>query len=347
LLNNEIDLKSIVNSCNLHAGYPNESELVLVLFMKTLSEGISAQGIDSIIFSQVFDMVDIGLVILDKELHVCYWNRWMQLHSAIAPDEIIGTPIGDVFPNLKRPRFLNNCKAVFAFGNFCFFSQKLHHYLFPFKPISSFDFDFQNMQQSCTMGPLRSEKGDINYLFIAVHDVTETVNFEQKLMALNMIDALTGVNNRRSLETHLKEELERHKRYGHPLSLIMFDIDHFKHVNDTYGHQCGDYILQMIAELICGTIRSEDILARYGGEEFCCILPETPLAAAMILAERFRKKIADHVFEYQKDRIRVTISLGVSAMSSKIKTCDMLLKNADDGLYTAKNRGRNQMEVVK
>lgn len=315
--------------------------------MKKLPEKISAQGIEPIIFAQVFDMVDIGLVILDKELHVCYWNRWMQLHSAIAPDEIIGTPIGDVFSNLKRPRFLNNCKAVFTFGNFCFFSQKLHHYLFPFKPISSFDFDFQNMQQSCTMGPLRNEKGDINYLFIAVHDVTETVNFEQKLMALNMIDALTGVNNRRSLETHLKEELERHKRYGHPLSLIMFDIDHFKHVNDTYGHQCGDYVLQMIAELIVSSIRSEDILARYGGEEFCCILPETPIAAAMVLAERFRKKIADHVFEYEKDRIRVTISLGVSAMSPKIKTCDMLLKNADDGLYTAKNRGRNQMEVVQ
>lgn len=315
--------------------------------MKLQSEGMSAQGIDSIIFSQVFDMVDIGLVILDKELHVRYWNRWMQLHSTIVPEKIIGSSICDVFPNLKRPRFLNNCKAVFTFGNFCFFSQKLHHYLFPFKPISSFDANFQYMQQSCTMGPLRSEKGEIDYLFIAVHDVTETVNFEQKLMALNMIDALTGVNNRRSLEAHLKEELERHKRYGHPLSLIMFDIDHFKQVNDTYGHQCGDYVLQMIAELIGRSIRSEDILARYGGEEFCCVLPETPLAAAMLLAERFREKIADHVFDYQKDCIRVTISLGVSAMSPKTTTSDMLLKNADDGLYTAKNRGRNQIEVVR
>ncbi|MEN6469458.1 MAG: PAS domain-containing protein, partial [Smithella sp.] len=152
-----------------------------------------AQSIESIIFTQVFNMVDIGLVILDRDLRVRHWNRWMQLHSAAAPEDVIGSFIYDVFPNLKRPRFLNNCKTVFTFGNFCFFSQRLHHYLFPFKPISSFDADFKQMQQSCTMGPLRNEKGDIDYLFIAVHDVTETVNFEQKLMALNRIDALTGV----------------------------------------------------------------------------------------------------------------------------------------------------------
>ncbi|MEE9910388.1 MAG: GGDEF domain-containing protein [Deltaproteobacteria bacterium] len=315
--------------------------------MKPSPEANISQGVESVIFSQVFDMVDIGLVVLDRDLRVRYWNRWMHLHSDIAPDKIIGSAVCDIFPNLKRPRFLNNCKAVFAFGNFCFFSQKLHHYLFPFKPISSFDSDFKYMQQSCTMGPLRNEKNDITYLFIAVHDVTETVNFEQKLIELNMLDALTGVNNRRSLETHLREEIERHKRYGHPLSLIMFDIDHFKHVNDTYGHQCGDYILQVIAELICKSIRSEDILARYGGEEFCCVLPETPLSAAVILAERFRKKIADHVFEYQEHRVQLTISLGVSAMGASTATSDMLLKNADDGLYVAKNRGRNQMEVIQ
>lgn len=197
------------------------------------------------------------------------------------------------------------------------------------------------------MGPLRGEKGDIDYLFIAVHDVTETVNFEQKLVALNLIDALTGVNNRRSLETNLQEEVDRHKRYGHPLSLIMFDIDHFKQINDTYGHQCGDSILQAIATLISSSIRKEDTLARYGGEEFCCLLPETTLEAAMILAERFRKKIADHLFLCQEDSVHVTISLGVSTMSSKTTTPELLLKNADDGMYAAKNKGRNRIEVIR
>lgn len=314
--------------------------------MKPSPDGNDPKYIDSLLFSQVFDMVDIGLVILDRGLRVRYWNRWMQLHSAITPDRIIGSALCDIYPNLNRPWFLSNCQAVFTFGNFCFFSQKLHRYLFPFKPISSFDSNFKHMQQSCTLGPLRNEQGEITDLFIAVHDMTETVNFEQKLIALNMIDALTGVQNRRSLETHLKKEVERHKRYGHPLSLIMFDLDYFKQVNDTYGHQCGDYILQAIAELIGSSIRSEDTLARYGGEEFCCLLPETPLAAATVLAERFRKKIAEQVFVYQKDHVSLTISLGVSAMSSETTTAEALLRKADDGLYTAKNRGRNQIEVV-
>jgi diguanylate cyclase (GGDEF)-like protein len=302
---------------------------------------------NSMIFFQVFDMVDIGLVILDKDLRICHWNRWMQLHSGIVPDKITGSLVFETFPNLKRPRFLNNCKAVLTFGNFCFFSQKLHHYLFPFKPISSFDSQFEFMQQSCTMGPLRGEDGSIEYIFIAVHDVTETVNFEQKLMEMNMRDALTGIHNRRSLELHLKEEMERHKRYNHPLSMIMFDIDSFKQVNDTYGHQCGDYILQQIATTIEKNIRSEDIVARYGGEEFCCLLPETPVEAAANLAERFRKKISQKPYRYLDRTVNITISLGVSTLNEKTATAQMLLKKADAGLYAAKNAGRNLVVVEK
>jgi len=300
---------------------------------------------DSAIFFQVFDMVDIGLVILDRDLKVRHWNRWMELHSGVRADQIVGSYVFDFFPNLKRPRFLNNCKAVLTFGNFCFFSQKLHHYLFPFRPISTFDSEFKNMQQSCTMGPLRNSEGGIDYIFIAVHDVTESVNFERKLVALNMIDALTGINNRRSLESHLKDEVDRYKRYGRPLSLIMFDIDHFKDINDTHGHQCGDFILQEIAVIIQRSIRTEDILGRYGGEEFCCLLPETPLASAAVLAERFREKIAKTTFNYACADISVTISLGVSSMTQEVVSAEMLLKKADEGLYRAKNAGRNKTVV--
>ena len=145
--------------------------MALVDFMKPIPEATGTQVVESTVFSQVFDMVDVGLVILDRDLVVRYWNRWMQLHSPIPAQDILGNHICSVFPHLKRPRFLNNCKAVFAFGNFCFFSQKLHHYLFPFQPISTFDANFEYMQQSCTLGPLRNEKGEVEYIFIAVHDV--------------------------------------------------------------------------------------------------------------------------------------------------------------------------------
>jgi diguanylate cyclase (GGDEF)-like protein len=147
------------------------------------------------------------------------------------------------------------------------------------------------MQQNCMMRTLRGEYGSIKYIFVAVYDVTETVHSEQKkLMEMNTRDALTGIHNRRSLEICLGEEIERAKRYGHPLSMIMFDIDYFKKVNDTYGHQCGDFILQQIATTIEKNIRIEDTLARYGGEEFCCILPEISIESTTVLAERFRKK---------------------------------------------------------
>jgi diguanylate cyclase (GGDEF)-like protein len=302
---------------------------------------------NSMIFFQVFDMVDIGLVILDKDLRICHWNRWMQLHSGIDATKITGSVVFDIFPNLDQSRFRNNCKAVVTFGNFSFFSQKLHHYLFPFKPISSFDSQFNFMQQNCTIGPLRDENGSIEYIFIAVHDVTETVTFEQKLMEMNLKDALTGIHNRRSLEISLKEEIERHKRYGNPLSLIMFDIDFFKKVNDTYGHQCGDFILQQISATIQKSIRSHDILARYGGEEFCCLLPETSLEAAVNLAERFRNNIAQKPYRYQNTKVEVTISLGVSTLTEEAATAEMLLKKADKGLYAAKHAGRNRVVVEK
>jgi diguanylate cyclase (GGDEF)-like protein len=197
------------------------------------------------------------------------------------------------------------------------------------------------MQQSCTMGPVRNEQGEIDYIFISVHDVTEAVNFEQKLLEMNMKDSLTGINNRRSLEIHLQDEIERHNRYNRPLSLIMFDIDHFKQINDTYGHQCGDYILKSLTAVIEKTIRKEDVLARYGGEEFCCLLPETPINAAAILAERFRKNVAQKAYHYQGNKINVTISLGVSTLTPDVINEDMLLKKADEGLYKAKNTGRN------
>jgi diguanylate cyclase (GGDEF)-like protein len=201
------------------------------------------------------------------------------------------------------------------------------------------------MQQSCMMGPLRGEDGSIEYIFVAVYDVTETVNSEQKLMEMNTKDALTGIHNRRSMEICLGEEIERAKHYGHPLSMIMFDIDYFKKVNDTYGHQCGDFILQQIATTIEKNIRIEDTLARYGGEEFCCLLPEISIERATILAERFRKKISRHTLRYQDISIAITISLGVSTLNEETTTAEMLLKKADAALYAAKNAGRNRVVV--
>lgn len=295
---------------------------------------------------QLFDTINIGLVVIDRDLKVRYWNRWMEFYSGISCECIIGCSLFEFYPNLNSPKFLRNCKSVLTFGSFSFFSQKLHHYLFPFRADSSFESRFEFMQQSCSMGPLRDEANAIISLYITVQDVTELAAYEHRLLEMNLRDGLTGVYNRRFMEKRLADEYERHVRYGRNFSIIMFDIDFFKKVNDTYGHQCGDFILKSISEKISSMIRKTDFLARYGGEEFCCLLPETNLAAARMLAERFRVAVAEMKSVYQDHEITVTISLGVSELKGQFSSSEALFKMADDALYQAKNSGRNRVVAL-
>ncbi|MDD2308594.1 MAG: GGDEF domain-containing protein [Desulfuromonadaceae bacterium] len=290
---------------------------------------------------QIFDTVNFGLVVLDRDIKIQYWNRWMVMHSGITSDQIISEPLFDFFPHLSTPSFNRNCKAVLSFGNFAFFSQKLHRFLFPFKPDSSFGYRFDLMQQSCTMGPLRSDDNSISGLFLIVQDVTELATYEQKLVEMNTKDALTGIYNRRFLESRLQEECDRQRRHSRPLSLIMIDIDFFKKVNDTYGHQCGDMVLQSVAAKAATVIRNTDFIARYGGEEFCCLLPETPADAAETVAEHIRAHIEKMENSFEGNSVKVTISLGISDFVAE-DTPDTFLKRADDALYQAKHSGRNR-----
>jgi diguanylate cyclase len=296
-------------------------------------------------FSQIFETVNFGLVILNTELKVTHWNHWMARHSGIDADQITGAFLFDFFPELNTPRFLRNSKVVLSFGNFSFFSQKLHHFLFPFKPVGSFKSMFEHMQQNCTMGPLRNDEDLITGIFLIVQDVTELASYEQKLIEMNIKDGLTGIYNRRFLQTRLNDEYQRHKRYGMKLSLIMFDIDFFKKVNDCHGHPCGDAVLQSVASTISAIIRQTDCLARYGGEEFCCLLPQTDLAAASVLAERFRQLIEAQITLCRETNVKVTISLGVSELTAE-DSVEALLKRADEALYQAKNAGRNRVAAL-
>lgn len=300
------------------------------------------------ILSQIFEMINIGLVVLDGDLRVRYWNRWMELHSSIEAGQIVGTHLFDSFPEMNTSRFLRNCKSILKLGNFCFFSQKLHHFLFPFKPVNTFDSRFDYMQQSCTMGPLRDENSVVKYIFITIQDVTEVVAYEQKLVDMNSRDGLTGIYNRRFLEVQLVEELERFTRYSRPFSVLMLDIDFFKRINDTYGHQCGDFVLRFVAEKLDSCTRKNiDFVARYGGEEFCFVLPETGLESALSVAERLREMIARQEITYRDLKIKLSVSVGVAAAVEGIRDTDTLLSKADEALYEAKMSGRNRVAVMK
>ncbi|RTR05413.1 sensor domain-containing diguanylate cyclase [Halomonas nitroreducens] len=171
-------------------------------------------------------------------------------------------------------------------------------------------------------------------------DISEQVAEEERLRALSDTDALTGLANRRKLLQRLDEEISLSNRHATPLSLMMLDLDHFKAINDTWGHLQGDEVLASLAEHCQALLREEDLLARLGGEEFALLLPLTPRAHAERLAERLRQHIAAQ--DYGMGDGCVTVSIGI-AEHRVGDTRDILMKRADDSLYQAKHQGRNRV----
>jgi diguanylate cyclase len=291
---------------------------------------------------QILEIIDLGIVVLDAEFRVCYWNQWMVQHSEISRELITGRNLFEFFPELNTPEFLRGARMSLYFGSPAIFPQTLHHYLFPCKVVGTPNGLFDLMQQQCASTPLRQPDDTIQHLVITVQDVTERVLSQHRLRELNIRDQLTGAYNRRYLDSRLADECKRHTRYGRPLSVVMLDIDFFKKVNDQHGHEAGDRVLAEVAARLAGSIRKSDCLVRYGGEEFCCILPETGLDSACLLADRFRCAVEQLTVKTGGTELRVTISLGV-ALQKKGDTPMSLLKRADEGLYDAKQSGRNKV----
>jgi diguanylate cyclase (GGDEF)-like protein len=173
-------------------------------------------------------------------------------------------------------------------------------------------------------------------------EIAERKRMEEQLRELSERDALTKVFNRRKLLELLMSELRKAERYRRPLSLIIFDLDRFKNVNDTYGHDVGDLVLQMTTGIILTTVRNTDICARYGGEEFIVVAPETNMEGALALAEKIRHSIEQYIYPVVGT---VTISAGVAEFRSEDSE-DMLIKRADEALYAAKSKGRNRVEIA-
>lgn len=167
--------------------------------------------------------------------------------------------------------------------------------------------------------------------------------YHEEIYRLTTIDGLTQVYNKRYLMETLEREISRAHRYGRPLSIIMFDIDHFKHINDEYGHLAGDYVLKEMASTIKARIRREDIMGRYGGEEFVIVLPEIDHYNAVVFAEKIRRLVERHDFTFEGVRINVTISIGVATAWKGMESAEEFIKHADTHLYEAKNSGRNRV----
>ena len=155
-------------------------------------------------------------------------------------------------------------------------------------------------------------------------------------------DGLTGLVNHRTFQARLDEHLAAAQRYGKRLSLLLTDIDHFKAVNDTWGHPVGDVVLKGVARILQKEARTTDVAARYGGEEFALVMPETDPAGALRTAERIREKVAQARFRTEQGELSVTISIGIATFPAEARQKAELVELADGGLYHAKRHGRNQ-----
>lgn len=166
--------------------------------------------------------------------------------------------------------------------------------------------------------------------------------YHEAVFRMMTTDGLTQAHNKRYLLDVIEREVLRARRTSRPLSVLMFDVDRFKTINDTYGHLAGDEVLSELCRRARGLLRQEEVLARYGGEEFALLLTETPLAEALTIAERLRCAVADALFHTERADIPVTISIGV-AQASGTQTAPQLLQIADQQLYAAKRNGRNRV----
>jgi len=181
---------------------------------------------------------------------------------------------------------------------------------------------------------------------LTLHDYTQVKQLLEQLEELSIRDSLTGVYNRRYFHKVTDDEFYRLQRYGGTLSLIVLDIDHFKRINDTYGHLAGDAALRLLAEICSKILRKSDTMVRFGGDEFIILLPQTNSTAAVNLAQRLRKAVEQQCIEYENQSLFMTASFGVaSADSPDIVSLDELIRCADNAVYEAKETGHNRVCV--
>lgn len=293
--------------------------------------------------------IDVGLVVLDREMRVQLWNNFMENHSGVLPQNIIGKNILKVFDNMPSEWLARKLETVCLLESNSFTTWEQRPYLFKFKNYHPITGSSSFMYQNITFMPLLSSDGKVDRVGMIIYDVTDIaiskLNIEKangELETLSRTDGLTQLNNRSYWEECLSREFLRAKRTNQPCTLIMFDIDHFKKVNDTYGHQAGDEVIKETSLSLRKASRLTDISGRYGGEEFTVILVDTVANNGKIFAERLRQEVESHTINYDGQKIQWTISLGIAEYSQSFKNHKAWIENADQALYIAKESGRNK-----
>ncbi|WP_105171202.1 sensor domain-containing diguanylate cyclase [Pseudoalteromonas sp. T1lg24] len=301
----------------------------------------------------MFNTIDVGLVVLDRKYNICVWNGFMEAHSGLLPSAVKGKDVFDAFPGIDETWFRSKAESVFVLKTRSFTIWEQHPYIFKFKNYRPITGKADYMYQNGTLIPLTNTTGEVSHLCVIIYDVTdEAVNkleLEQanaKLEELSRVDRLTNLYNRGFWEESFSKEFKRQQRSQAKSCLLMFDIDHFKKINDLFGHQGGDAALCFVSQTLKKVLRESDVAGRYGGEEFAVTLVDTELDGAKVFAERLRKTIEDAVIHYEESEITLTISIGIAQFDGKYTKYEQWIEDADKALYRSKEAGRNTINVA-
>jgi len=293
----------------------------------------------------IIQNVDVGLVVIDRDYTVRLWNGFMENHSGQQPAEVTGRSIYDLLTDVPVDWLQSKLDSVFLLKNSAFSTWQQRKNIINFKSYRPITGKSEAMYQDVTFLPLSAVTGEVNHVCIIIYDVTEMAVDELALAEMGRTDGLTKLLNRSAWEDQLSSEYNRVQRSGMSSVLLMFDIDHFKLVNDTYGHQAGDDVIRTVSELVRETKREADIAGRYGGEEFTIILADTDEDGALIYAERLREAIAATTVTHSHHNIQFTISIGIAENPALGSNHAQWIEHADNALYYAKEHGRNQSVV--
>ena len=321
------------------------------------------------LFDEIEEMMDVGIsVFIEKSLlnreqweegvrmlgRVPNWERFPDLVSTAFRQEKISAPLLDQFTSVGKAivsHELSSGEISFRVVPVSLNDVRKEHigYAVAFMDITS---KTMAARENVAMAiGVASFAGLLLFVFFyRLLDATEIrlIEADNKLRELATRDGLTGLLNHRMFQNQLNEEVQRASRFGKSLTMLMIDIDHFKRVNDTYGHQVGDLVLKRIAVLISHQCRAVDTICRYGGEEIAVLLPETSLAEGALAAERTRMHIEEDDFaDCGVDGLRLTVSIGVSTFPSPAKSAPELATSSDQALYAAKKGGRNRVVAAK
>ncbi|EGM77508.1 diguanylate cyclase (GGDEF) domain-containing protein [Rheinheimera sp. A13L] len=296
----------------------------------------------------MFQTVDVGLVVLSADYRIQVWNGFMENHSGLTPRQVRDRYLFDLFSEIDEDWLRRKCDPVILLKNRAFTIWEQRPYIFKFRNYRPITGSAEYMYQNSTIFPLSDTMGRVTHLCLIIYDVTDVAvsrleleSMNGQLRTLSKTDFLTNLNNRGFWEEALINEYKRIKRSGHHSTLLMCDIDHFKRVNDTYGHAAGDAVIQQVAVAVKKNLRSTDVAGRYGGEEFAVLLLDTTVEQAMFFAERLRKNVEAMAVEFNQQILRVTVSIGLAEFHEEMDEYRDWIEAADKALYQSKAAGRN------